>query len=96
MSVKASVSLTDAQEDFARGLVAAGRFPSLSAVVQQGLELLRVDTEARAAETEALRALLAERRAGSFVEVEEGRARTEGWLEARRAGLGLEAQSLKG
>lgn len=90
MSVKASVSLTDAQEDFARGLVAAGRFPSLSAVVQQGVELLREQTEARAAETEALRALLAERRAGRFIEVAEGRARTQAMLEAKRAAHGLD------
>lgn len=90
MSVKASVSLTDAQEDFARGLVAAGRFPSLSAVVQQGVELLREQTEARAAETEALRALLAERRAGRFVEVAEARARTRAMLEAKRAAHGLD------
>lgn len=89
MSVKASISLTDAQDDFARGLVAAGRFPSLSAVMQRGLEMLREETEARAAETEALRALLAERREGRFVEVAEARDRTEAMLRARRAAHGL-------
>ena len=46
MSVKASISLTDSQEAFARTLVAEGRYASLSAVLQQGLELLRHQTEA--------------------------------------------------
>ena len=36
MSVKASISLTEAQEAFARELVADGRYPSRSAVLQQG------------------------------------------------------------
>ena len=89
MTMKASISLTDAQEAFARDLVAAGRFPSLSAVLQQGLELLREETEAREAETEALRALLRERREGRFIEVGEGRGRTEAMLRAKRAGHGL-------
>lgn len=90
MSVKASVSLTEAQDAFARGLVAAGRFPSLSAVVQQGVELLRAQIEARTAETEALRALLDERRAGRFVDMAEGRDRTRAMLEAKRAAHGLD------
>ena len=64
MSVKASISLTDSQDAFARALVAEGRYASLSAVLQQGLELLRHQTEAAALETAALRALLAERQAG--------------------------------
>ncbi len=89
MSIKASVSLTDSQDAFARGMVAQGRYPSLSAVVQQGLELLRERTEAEAAETEALRLLLEERRAGRFVGPEEGRARTRAMLDRKRAGLGL-------
>ena len=46
-SVKASVSVTAQQAAFARGLVEEGRYPSLSAVVQRGLELLRAETEAR-------------------------------------------------
>ena len=89
MSVKASISLTNAQELFARGLVADGRFSSLSAVVQQGLELLRQQTEERAAETEALRALLIERRGGAFVEITEGRDRTNAMLAAKRSDHGL-------
>ena len=85
MSVKASVSLSDQQDAFARKLVKAGRYASVSAVVQRGLELLREETEAREAEVAALRALLAERQEESFVTVAEGRAATEAMIAARRA-----------
>ena len=89
MSVKASVSISEQQDVFARKLVEDGRFSSLSAVVQQGLELLREATELKEAELEALRALIAERRAGEFVSAEEGRARTKAMLAAKRARYGL-------
>ena len=59
MTAKTSISLTDAQEVFARDLVERGRYPSLSAVLQHGLELLRTQREAEEADTAALRALLA-------------------------------------
>ena len=47
MTVKSSISLTDDQHAFAKSLVAAGRYSSLSAVLQQGVDLLRqrMDTE---------------------------------------------------
>ncbi len=67
MTVKTSISLTDQQADFARSLVREGRFSSLSSVVQQGLDLLRSQTEAKNLETEALQVLLRERQAGDFV-----------------------------
>ena len=47
MSVKASVSISEQQEAFARDLVAQGRYASLSAVVQRGIELLREEASAR-------------------------------------------------
>ncbi|TRD15662.1 ribbon-helix-helix domain-containing protein [Palleronia caenipelagi] len=43
MSVKASVSLSEQQDSFARALVADGKYASVSAVVQRGLELLRAE-----------------------------------------------------
>ena len=89
MSVKTSISLTDSQEAFARTLVAAGTYPSLSAVLQRGLDLLRADTELKAAELAALKALLDARRGGAFVSAEEGRART-----ARRMAAHMEATKL--
>jgi antitoxin ParD1/3/4 len=89
MSVKASVSLSDQQEAFARELVRQGRYASLSAVVQRGLELLRHETETRDAELAALKTLLAERAEGPFVSVAEGRAVTEAMIAAKRTASGL-------
>lgn len=71
MTVKTSISLTDAQEAYARKLVEEGRYSSLSAVLQQGLEMLRTETEAKDAEIAALRALLEERAKGEFISMEE-------------------------
>ncbi|MEY3731632.1 MAG: hypothetical protein RLZZ57_2388 [Pseudomonadota bacterium] len=67
MTVKSSISLADEQHAFAKTLVDAGRFPSMSAVLQQGVELLRQQMEAEALERAALAELLKQRRAGSFV-----------------------------
>ena len=89
MSVKTSISLTNSQEAFARTLVAAGTYPSLSAVLQRGLDLLRTDTELKAAELAALKALLDARREGTFVSTEEARARTARMLAAKLGDNGL-------
>lgn len=85
MTAKTSISLTDAQEAFARELVELGRYPSLSAVLQHGLELLRVHREAEEAETAALRALLEERRRGPFIGMKESRKRMDRMIAARKA-----------
>ena len=85
MSVKASVSLTDAQEAYARDLVAQGRYPSLSAVLQQGLELLREQSQT----TDALREVLERRRAGPFVSLDEGRQATRDMIARKRGDRGL-------
>lgn len=87
MTVKTSISLTDAQEAYARSLVDRGVYPSLSAVLQQGLEVLRAQTEAQEAELAALRALLEERAKGPFVSMEEGRAQTKRMIEKKRKAL---------
>ena len=89
MSVKASVSFTAQQADFARALVEAGRYPSLSAVVQRGLELLRAETEAREAELAALRGLVAARVGEETVAQGESRAVTEAMIAAKRRAHGL-------
>jgi antitoxin ParD1/3/4 len=85
MTAKTSISLTDAQEAYARELVAQGRYPSLSAVLQHGLELLRAERELGEAETAALRALLEERRRGPFISIKDGQKRTEKMIAARKA-----------
>lgn len=89
MSVKASVSISKQQDMFARKLVENGRYSSLSAVVQHGLELLREKTEMKEAELEALRALIAERRAGEFLSREESRQHLEEIIAETRKSYGL-------
>lgn len=85
MSVKASISLSEAQEAYARDLVAQGRYSSLSAVLQHGLELLRDQSQT----TDALRELLARRREGDFLSLEEGERRTRAMIARKRAERGL-------
>ena len=70
MAVKSSISLTDEQHAFARALVEAGRYSSVSAVLQQGVELLRRRVVAEELDTAALRELLSRRREGEVVSAE--------------------------
>lgn len=89
MSVKASVSMSDQQEAFARSLVAEGRYASVSAVVQRGLELLRSETERQQAELDALRGFFAERRDGRFEDEPSARAATQAMIARKRREHGL-------
>ncbi len=47
MTVKISITLTDDQAAYARALVDGGQYPSLGAVLQRGLDMLRRETEMR-------------------------------------------------
>lgn len=76
MSVKASVSITEQQNAFARDLVAKGRYSSISAVVQQGIEMLRKENEHSEVEFAALKELLIERSKGPFISMEDFKADT--------------------
>lgn len=67
MTVKSSTSLTDDQHSFAKALAESGRFPSVSAVMQQGIELLREKTGDEALERAALAEILGNRRSGPFL-----------------------------
>ncbi len=89
MTVKTSVSLPDQQEAFARRMVEEGRYSSVSAVIQQGLELLRHETEKKDAELAALKALLDERSKGPFLSTEESRQKIEDMLAAKKKQYGL-------
>ncbi len=71
MTVKSSVSLTDEQHAFATTLVYEGRYSSVSAVVQRGIDLLRRRLELDDLESRALHKALSRRRAGEFVAAEE-------------------------
>ena len=71
MTVKCSISLTDEQHAFAKALVDAGRYASVSAVIQQGIHLLRQRLNVEDLERRALYEVLARRRSGDFVAGEE-------------------------
>ncbi len=84
MTVKSSISLSDEQHAFARTLVEAGRFPSVSAVLQQGVDLLRRQMEDEGLERAALADVLAQRRSGAFVSGDEMKSRLLGMLDKKR------------
>jgi antitoxin ParD1/3/4 len=84
MTAKTSISLTDDQDSYARSLVESGQYPSLSAVLQRGLEMLRRDSEWRDAELQALRLLIDQRRTGTFVDLTAGEAETRAMLARKR------------
>ena len=75
MVIKSSVSLREDQHAFAKALVGAGRFPSVSAVLQQGLDLLQQQDADAQADRAALQALLQQRANGSFISADQLRAR---------------------
>ena len=89
MTVKASVSISNQQDAFARKLVEDGRYASLSAVVQRGLELVREETELKDAELAALKELLDRRLKGPFLTMEESDRQIDDMLAAKKAALGL-------
>lgn len=89
MTVKSSISLTDEQHAFARALVETGRYASLSAVLQQGVDLLRQRMHAEDLETAALRELLSRRRKGAFVGTEGMDARLAGMIADKCRAHGL-------
>ena len=69
--VKSSVSLREDQHAFAKALVVAGRFPSVSAVLQQGLDLLKQQEADGQADRAALQVLLQQRANGAFISVDQ-------------------------
>ena len=64
----------NSEHAFARALVASGRFPSVSAVVQQGLDLLKQQDADAQADRAALQALLLQRANGPFISAEDLRS----------------------
>lgn len=67
MAVKFSVSLTDAQHTFAKSLVETGRFASIDAVLQQGVDFLRQQMEDETQDRAALKLLLAQRQGSKTI-----------------------------
>lgn len=89
MTVKASVSLSPQQAEFARKLVEDGHFPSLAAVVERGLDLVREETEMREEDVATLRSLVERRRQGRFLSEAESHERIEAMIAAKKAEYGL-------
>ena len=89
VTVKSSISLTDEQHAFARALVEAGRYSSLSAVLQQGVDLLRQRMDAEELETAALRELLSRRRQGEFLDAKGMDAQLAGMVADKRRAHGV-------
>ena len=69
------MSLREDQHAFAKALVEAGRFPSVSAVQQQGLVLLQQQDADIQADRTALQALLQQRAKGAFISADQLRAK---------------------
>lgn len=84
MGVKSSISLSDQQDAFARRLVEQGRYSSVSAVIQNGLDLLRQRTEAEEVETAALKALLLARSQEGFVSAMDMDGRLAAMIDGKR------------
>lgn len=89
MTVKSSVSLTDRQFAFAKGLVDEGLCASVSAVLRQGVDLLEQRLEAEELERNALREVLSRRQAGEFVPAEEMDARLKRMIAGKKCSLGV-------
>ena len=90
MTIKSSVSLTDDQYTFAKALVAAGQFPSVSAVLQQGVEILRQKREDEILERQALRTLLASRVEQPRLDIASFDQRLGQMLDAKQRAHGLD------
>ena len=84
MSVKSSISLSAQQAAFARHLVEQGRYSSVSAVIQNSLDLLRQRTEAEEVETAALKAVLLARTQADFVSEQDMAGRISTMIDKKR------------
>ena len=85
MTVKPTVSLADQAHEFARGLVASGKFASLSAVVQHGLRLVEREQEEHQARLDAIRADLGRQAAQAPISLEQLDERLAEWRAGREA-----------
>ena len=83
MTAKPTVSLTDQAYEFAKSLVARGKFASLSAVVQHGLGLVQQEEEEYRARLDAIRADLDRRAAQPSISTEEMDDRIAAWRAER-------------
>ncbi|MDE2927214.1 MAG: type II toxin-antitoxin system ParD family antitoxin [Acidobacteriota bacterium] len=85
--VKHSITLTDEQHAFAKTLVDTGRYASVSAVIQQGIEDLRQRLAVADLDRMALCEILSRRRAGEFVGADEMNERLRRMLAGKRPAI---------
>jgi len=83
MTVKPTISLTDQAHDFARSLVDKGKFASLSAVVQHGLQLIQREEAEHQARLAAIRADLSRRAETKSISTEEMDEELAAWRTGR-------------
>lgn len=84
MTVKPTISLTDRAHEFARSLVENGKFASLSAVVQHGLQLIQREEAEHQARLEAIRADLDRRAETPSISTEEMDEQLAAWRAERK------------
>jgi len=83
MTAKPTISLTDRAYEFAKSLVARGKFASLSAVVQYGLGLVEREEEEYRARLDAIRADLDRRAAQPSISTKDMDDRIAAWRAER-------------
>lgn len=83
MTVKPTISLTDQAHEFARSLVDKGKFASLSAVVQHGLQLIQREEAEHQARLQAIRADLGRRVETPSMSTEKMDEQLAAWRERR-------------
>ena len=89
MSVKASISISEQQDSFARSLVQEGRYSSVSAVIQHSLDLLKAKADRETTELDVLRAFVADRLDGPFESSDIARRATQDMIARKRQAHGL-------
>ena len=83
MTVKPTISLTDQAHEFAKSLVESGKFASLSAVMQHGLQLVEREEAEHQARLEAIRADLDRRAEKPSISTEDMERRLAAWRSER-------------
>lgn len=91
MTVKSSISLTDDQFAFAKSMVETGQYSSLSAVLQNGIEMLRQRETDDILERKALRALIEQRVQDNGVSANAFDKKLSSMIEKKRQALGLDS-----
>ena len=85
MTVKPTISLTDQAHEFAKSLVESGKFASLSAVMQHGLQLVEREEAEHQARLDAIRADLGRRAETASISTEDMDRQLADWRRDRRA-----------